>query len=198
MTYAIIGSGAIGSAIATQFARAALDVKVANSRGPATIAPLVARLGDRIQPATLADALDADIVFLAIPFQAVLPAVLAAGDWNGRIVVDATNAIAFPSFKPLDLGGRPSSQLIAETVPGARLVKAFNTLPAAVLAADPRSNGGQRVLFVSGDSAEANQTIATLIADLGFSPIVLGPLHEGGRLQQFGAVLVAQNLSRYG
>jgi predicted dinucleotide-binding enzyme len=198
MTYAIIGSGAIGSAIATHFARAALDVHVANSRGPATIAPLAARLGGYIKPAAVEDALKADVVFLAIPFHAVLPAVLDAGDWNGRIVVDATNAIEFPSFKPLDLGGRPSSQLIAETVPGSRVVKAFNTLPAAILASDPRSDGGRRVLFVSGDHADANQTIAALIADLGFSPLVLGALHEGGRLQQFGAALVAQNLSRHG
>jgi predicted dinucleotide-binding enzyme len=198
MTYAIIGSGAIGSAIATQFARTGIDVKVANSRGPESVESLATQLGYRIKPTTLAEAIKADVVFLAVPFNAVPDAVSTASDWKGRIVVDATNAIEFPSFKPLDLDGRLSSHVVADTVPGARVVKAFNTLPAAVLASDPRKEGGRRVLFVSGDDADANQTVATLVDELGFSPIVLGAIAEGGRLQQFGSPLMVHNLSRHG
>jgi predicted dinucleotide-binding enzyme len=143
------------------------------------------------------DALKADVVILAVPFTAIGEAVGGAAAWNGRIVVDATNAINFPAFTPTDLGGRPSTAIVAELVPGARVVKAFNTLPAAVLASDPTQDSGRRVLFVSGNDATANADIAGLIERLGFAPITLGTLAEGGLLQQFGAPLVAQNLTKH-
>jgi predicted dinucleotide-binding enzyme len=197
MTYAILGSGAIGSALARQFARSSIDVLIANSRGPESLAGLVAELGSHVTPTALSDALRADVVILAVPFTAVGEAVQDAAAWNGRIVVDATNAIDFPAFTPTDLGGCPSTAIVAETVPGARVVKAFNTLPAAVLASDPTQDGGRRVLFVSGDDAGANADIAGLIERLGFMPITLGAVAEGGLLQQFGAPLVAQNLTRH-
>ncbi len=198
MTYAIIGSGAIGSALARQFASSNIDVLIANSRGPEALAGLVAELGSHVTPATLPEALKADAVILAVPFTAVADAVQGAAEWNGRIVVDATNAIDFPAFTPKDLGGRPSTAIVAEMVPGARVVKAFNTLPAAVLASDPAQDGGRRVLFVSGNDAGANSDIADLIERLGFAPITLGELSQGGLLQQFGAPLVAQNLTKHG
>jgi 8-hydroxy-5-deazaflavin:NADPH oxidoreductase len=91
-------------------------------------------------------------------------------------------------------GGRPSSEVIAETLRGAQLVKAFNTLPAAVLAADPTVDGGRRVLFVSGNDPKANSDVANLIEKLDFAPIVLGKLGEGGLLQQYGGPLMMQNL----
>ncbi|MDR7098968.1 putative dinucleotide-binding enzyme [Lysobacter niabensis] len=197
MTYAIIGSGAIGSAIATQFARAGLDVQVANSRGPASLQELASKLGHRIKPTVLEQALRADVVFLAVPF-ASAPATLAGtGNWQDRILVDATNAVEFPSFRPIDLAGRLSSQVIGELVPGARIVKAFNTLPAAILASDPRKQGGRRTLFLSGDHTDANIKIAALIEALGFSAIDLGPIDQGGRLQHFGGPLMVHNLIKY-
>lgn len=198
MTHAIIGSGAIGSALARQFARSNIDVLIANSRGPDSLAGLAAELGSYVTPTTLPEALKADTVILAVPFTAVADAVQGAGQWNGRIVVDATNAIDFPAFTPKDLGGRPSTDVTAEMVPGARVVKAFNTLPAAVLASDPAQDGGRRILFVSGNDASANSNIAGLIERLGFAPITLGELNQGGLLQQFGASLVAQNLTKHG
>jgi predicted dinucleotide-binding enzyme len=198
MTYAIIGSGAIGSALARQFARSNIDVLIANSRGPESLAGLVAELGSHVTPTSLPEALKADVVILAVPFTAVGEAVEGVAGWNGRIVVDATNAIDFPAFTPKDLGGRPSTEIIAEMVPGARVVKAFNTLPAAVLASDPAQDGGRRVLFVSGNDASANADTASLIERLGFAPITLGELNQGGLLQQFSASLVAQNLTKHG
>jgi predicted dinucleotide-binding enzyme len=198
MTYAIIGSGAIGSALARQFARSNIDVLIANSRGPESLTGLVAELGPHVTPTTVPDAMKADIVILAVPFTAVGEAVEGVAGWNGRIVVDATNAIDFPAFTPKDLGGRPSTAIVAEIVPGARVVKAFNTLPAAVLARDPAQDGGRRVLFVSGNDAAANSDIAGLIERLGFAPITLGELNHSGLLQQFGASLVAQNLTKHG
>jgi 8-hydroxy-5-deazaflavin:NADPH oxidoreductase len=198
MTYAIIGSGAIGSALVRQFARSNIDVLVANSRGPDSLTGLVAELGSHVMPTPLSEALKADTVILAVPFTAVSDAVKGSAQWNGRIVVDATNAIDFPAFTPKDLGGRPSTDIIAEMVPTARVVKAFNTLPAAVLASEPTQDGGGRVLFVSGNDAGANADIASLIERLGFAPITLGILNQGGLLQQFGAPLVAQNLTKHG
>lgn len=198
MTYAIIGSGAIGSALARQFARSNIDVLIANSRGPESLAGLVAELGPHVTPTSLPEALKAGTVILAVPFTAVADAVQVSAEWNGRIVVDATNAIDFPAFTPKDLGGRPSTEIVAEMVPGARVVKAFNTLPAAVLASDPAQDGGRRVLFVSGNDASANADTASLIERLGFAPITLGELNQGGLLQQFGASLVAQNLTKHG
>lgn len=197
MTHAIIGSGAIGSAIATQFARAGIDVHVANSRGPASLGGLASRLGYRIKPTTVEQALQAEVVFLAVPFASATDALGGIKDWQRRILVDATNAVEFPSFRPIDLNGRPSTQVISELAPGARVVKAFNTLPAAVLASDPRPHGGRRVLFLSGDHPAANAEIADLMDALGFTGIDLGPIDQGGRLQHFGGALMVHNLIEY-
>jgi predicted dinucleotide-binding enzyme len=193
MTYAIIGSGAIGTAIARQFSRAGLDVLVANTRSPDSLRGLANELGAYVRPVPLAEAAAADVVFLAVPYDAIGDATASVQDWGGRIVVDATNAISLPAFTPRDLGGRPSTDVVAGTLKGARVVKAFNTLPAAILAKVPAEGGGRRVLFVSGNDDAANAQVASLIERLGFAPIVLGKVAEGGRLQQFGGPLVAQN-----
>lgn len=198
MTYSIIGSGAIGTALARQFARKHIPVRIANSRGPASLAPLATELGSAIEPATLEEALAADIVILAVPFSAVGDTVAAAGDWQGRIVIDATNAIDFSDFSPADLGGELSSDLIAKQLPGAHLVKAFNTLPAAVLADEPEVDGGRRTIFVSSNDAEATGGAVALIEALGFAPLALGRIDEGGRLQQFGGALAVHNLIKQG
>lgn len=119
--------------------------------------------------------------------------------WNGRIVVDANNPIEAPLFQPADLGGRTSSDVFADMVPGARVVKAFNHLSTAVLAGDPASEGGRRVLFYSGDDAAAKAEIGALIDRLGFFGIDLGDLATGGRLVQFpGGPLPAHNLVKFG
>jgi len=198
MSYSIIGSGHIGAAVARQFARKGIDVGIANARGPESIATLSKELGRHVAPRTLEDALSADIVILAVPFSAVPLIARARGDWSGKIVIDATNAIDFPAYTPTDLGGRPSSELVAETLRGARLVKAFNTLPASILADDPTVEGRHRVLFISGNDAEANSEVAALAEKFGFAPIILGKLTEGGLLQQYGGPLTIQNLLKLG
>jgi 8-hydroxy-5-deazaflavin:NADPH oxidoreductase len=198
MTYSIIGSGNIGSAVARQFARKSISVAIANARGPGSLAALCKELGQHIVPQTLEAALRADTVILAVPFSAVPVIARAGGDWTRKIVIDATNAIDFPAYTPTDLGGRPSSEVVAEKLRGARLVKAFNTLPAAVLAMDPTEGGGHRVLFISGNDAEANSEVAGLVAKFGFAPIDLGKLSEGGLLQQYGGPLTIQNLLKLG
>jgi predicted dinucleotide-binding enzyme len=177
--FAILGSGNIGGALAGNFARAGLEVVVADRSSAASV---------------MERALAAEIVILAIPFGAV-PAAVRGVEWKNRIVVDATNAIDLPAFTPTDLGGRLSTHVLADALPGARVVKAFNTLPAAVLAEDPRDGDRKRTLFVAGDDDAANQEVAHLAERLGYSAIVLGKISEGGRLQQFGGPLTVLDLA---
>jgi predicted dinucleotide-binding enzyme len=194
MKYAIIGSGAIGTAIARQFARQQLSVKVANTRGPVSLQALVDELGPVIVPTDLKEALGADIVFLAIPFDAVAAALKDAPAWNQRIIIDTTTAIDFSNFSPADLGGRPSSDVVADAAPGARLVKAFNTMFANVVARIPNDTNGRRVMFLSGNDNAANSSVAELIERFGYAPIDLGPISAGGLLQQFGGPLTTHSL----
>jgi predicted dinucleotide-binding enzyme len=193
MSYAIIGSGAIGGALAKQFARSRIKAVIANRRGPDSLAGEL-ETSSTVSAAELSDALNAKMIILAVPFGAVGEVAKLRNDWSDKIVVDATNAIEFPAFKPMDLGGQPSSQVVATHFKGARLVKAFNTLPAAVLADEPRRSDGHRTIFMSGNHVEANEQVASLIAALGFNPITLGRLDEGGLLQQFSGPLTLHSL----
>jgi len=120
-------------------------------------------------------------------------------DWKGRIVIDANNAIEAPLFRPAELGGRVSSEVFADLVPGARGVKAFNHLRAELLATDPGSDGGRRVLFYSGNDTPAKAEVASLIERIGFAGIDLGTLAIGGKLAQFpGDPFPNQNLVKIG
>jgi 8-hydroxy-5-deazaflavin:NADPH oxidoreductase len=185
MNYAILGSGAIGTALARRFVAKSIDITIANTKGPQSLAGLVSELGPIVTPVTASEALQADVVILATPFDAVRDAVKGV-EWERRIVVDATNAIDFPAFSPRDLKGRLSTQIVADAVPGARVVKAFNTLAATILGADPVAHGGRRVLFVSSDDPSARLAIVDLVERLGFAAVDLGGIAEGGRAQQFG------------
>jgi predicted dinucleotide-binding enzyme len=201
MTIGIIGAGNIGQAVAKRLASAQLEASISNSRGPESLSSLVRELGPGIKAATRQDAASADIVFLAVPWTTHRGVVSDLPPWNGRIVIDAMNAASMgPSgFAALDLDGRPSSEVVAEHLPGARVVKAFNTLTAAVLASDPHQSGGRRVMFMSGDDRDATATVARLIDQLGFAPIDLGDFGTGRQVQQFpGGALAAINLVKFG
>ncbi|MCM2397878.1 NADPH-dependent F420 reductase [Rhizobium sp. S95] len=193
-TYAIIGSGAIGSALAERFHAAGVYAVIANTRGPASLQSITEKFDTKVEAVELDQALQSDVLILAVPYDAVPDVARRKTAWDGRTIVDATNAIDFPAFKPRDLGGRLSSEIVAELFPGAQLVKAFNTLPAAVLAADPEKTSGKRVLFLSGNYPEASKKVADLIARLGFAPSDLGSFKASGSLQHFGQPLVALNL----
>lgn len=195
MNYAIIGTGAIGTAIARQFARIDTPVAVANSRGPEAVQSLATELGSSIVPSDLGTAIRADMVILAVPYEAAFDVLKGSSDWSGRIVVDATNAIDYADFSPLDLGGRPSIDLLAEAAPGARFVKGFNHNWARVLGRDPRDGkGGSRVLFISGNDATAKSAVSDLMTAMGFAPIDLGHTDDGGILSQFGGPLTTRSL----
>lgn len=191
MSYAIIGTGNVGSALARLFARAGITVSIANRQGPDTIRPLVEELGDTVTANTLEDALAANVVFLAIPFVAVEEFARILADWTGKTVIDATNAYGVP---PDVMAGRLSSDIVAKAVPGASVVKAFNQLPAGVLARDPSQDGGRRVVFVASNDDKAAATVKALAEQLGFSPILVGRIDEGGRLLHIPGPLVLHNL----
>jgi predicted dinucleotide-binding enzyme len=199
MTIGIIGSGAIGTAFARTLSRAGIEATISNSRGPDSLEDVVRELGPSIKAGTREQAARADIVFVAVNWSKLPAATAGLPDWKGRIVIDANNPIEAPLFKPAELGGRVSSEVFADLVPGARVVKAFNHLRAELLATDPRSDGGRRVLFYSGNDTGAKAEVASLIERIGFAGIDLGSLAIGGKLAQFpGGPLPNLNLVKVG
>jgi predicted dinucleotide-binding enzyme len=191
----IIGAGRLGQAMARTALRAGRRVVIANSRGPQSLAPVVSALGDGVSAGTVEQAAAAPTVVLAVPWDRV-PGALRGLQWNGRIVIDATNDFAATDFEGSDLDARTSSELIAELVSDARVVKGANTLVAAVLGSDPHEAGGQRVIFLSGDDVDAKSEVRRLFEDAGFFVIDLGDLVTGGRMQQIRAPLAGVNLIR--
>jgi predicted dinucleotide-binding enzyme len=181
MSYAIIGFGQIGQALAKAFARSGIAVSVATTRDPESFASDAAAIGAQIIPTTLAEAAKADVVFLAVRFESHATVGGALSDWQGKTVIDVTNAYGVP---PETLGGMPSSRFVVQAFPGARLVKGFNHLVAAVLEQDPAVHGGKRVVFLASDDEGAAAEIGELAKKLGFAPIQLGGLSEGGLLVQ--------------
>ncbi|MBY5854365.1 NADPH-dependent F420 reductase [Rhizobium ruizarguesonis] len=181
MSYSIIGFGNIGQAIAKAFARNGIAVSVATTRDPESFASDAAAIGPTIIPKTLAEAVKADIIFLAVRFESHPNVAKALPTWQGKTIVDVTNAYGVP---PEELEGQPSSRFIAQAFSGARLVKGFNHLIAATLDQDPTVKGGRRVVFLASDDDAAAAEIGALAKNLGFAPIELGGLSEGGLLVQ--------------
>jgi predicted dinucleotide-binding enzyme len=181
MSYAIIGFGKIGHALARAFARKGLEVSVATTHDPESFAADAAAIGPTVIPKKLAEAVKADIVFLAVRFESHQDVAKGLPIWKGKTIIDVTNAYGVP---PEKLGGQPSSKVVAQAFTGGRLVKAFNHLVAAVLAQDPAVHGGRRVVFLASDDDGAATEIGALAETLGFSPIKLGGLSEGGLLVQ--------------
>lgn len=178
MSYAIVGFGKIGQALAKAFARKGIEVSVATTRDPQSFAADAAAIGPTVIPKTLAEAVKADIVFLAVRYEAHRDVAKALPSWEGKTVVDAMNLFPVPE----ELDGLPSSALVAKAFTGARLVKGFNHLIASTLAADPVVEGGHRVVFLSSDDEDATAPVAALAKQLGFAPVNLGKLGEGGAL----------------
>jgi 8-hydroxy-5-deazaflavin:NADPH oxidoreductase len=186
MRFGTIGAGTIGTALARHAVAAGHKVTLSNSRGPDTLAELVAELGPLATAGTVAEAAQADIVFLAVGYLQVPDALADLPDLGGRILVDTTNQFQLidGQYAPVDLGERTGSEVIADHAPGARVIKAFNTLYAGFIEPDPRHEVGRQVVFYAGDDAEAKTTFEAVLDEFGFAPVDVGGLRDGGRLMQ--------------
>jgi predicted dinucleotide-binding enzyme len=210
MSIGIIGAGALGSNVARLLAKSGISATIANSRGLESLTGLVTELGPSIKAGTPEEAASADIVVVAVRWVDLEKALGGLPAWDGRIVIDGTNPVAFldpnspdakdPNnplaaygIKAIDLGGKHSSEVFRAFVPGARVVKAFNHLDANALS-EPAVSGGQRTLFYSGDDAAAKAEVRKTIEQTGHFPVDLGALDVGGPLASlpFG-VLAAVN-----
>jgi predicted dinucleotide-binding enzyme len=206
MSIGIIGAGGLGSKVARALAKKGISASISNSRGLASLAPLIEEVGPTIKAGTLAEAAGAEIVLVAVRWVDLGKALRGLPAWNGRIVIDGTNPVEFldpnspdakdPSnplaaygIKAINLGGKYSTEVFREFVPGARVVKAFNHLDVRVLA-QPEVSGGQRVQFYSGDDAAAKAEVRKILEAIGYFPVDLGSLAVGGRLAElpFGSL----------
>jgi len=147
-SYAIIGFGHIGKALAKAFARKGIEVSVATTRDPESFASDAAAIGPGIIPATLAEAVKAEVIFLAVRFESHPAVAKTLPDWLGKIIVDVTNAYGVPLEQ---LEGLHSAKFVAQAFTGGKLVKGFNHLGAAILEQDPAVHGGKRVVFLASD-----------------------------------------------
>ena len=181
MSYAIIGFGKFGQALAKAFARSGIEVSVATTRDPESFASAAAAIGPGVIPATLTEAVKADIIFLAVRYESHPEVAKALPTWQGKTIVDVTNAYGVP---PEELVEQSSAKVVAHAFAGGKLVKGFNHLVAAVLEQDPAVHGGRRVVFLASDDDGAAASISALAEKLGFAPIKLGGLAEGGLLVQ--------------
>jgi predicted dinucleotide-binding enzyme len=200
MNIGIIGSGALGSNVARAFAAKGISATIANKSGPASLAKLVGELGSTITAGTIEQAASADIVVVAVPWEALETLVKDLPAWSNRIVIDATNPVLFLApdspdrqdannplaaygIKAIDLGDQHASAIFSKLVPGARVVKAFNHVDANVIP-QPEVAGGQRTMFYAGDDAAAKAEVRTLLDTIGYFPVDLGSLDIGGPLIQ--------------
>jgi hypothetical protein len=200
MEIGIIGAGKIGQAVATRLVTAGHHVLISNSRGPASLADLEQSLGQGASVGTVADAARfGDAVLIAIPLKSI--DTLPAGDLAGRVVIDANNYYAerdgqIPALDGEELG---SSELLAQTLPGAKVIKAFNTIYFERIrqAGRPRGASERLAIPVAGDDAAAKELVTGLIDDMGFDPVDAGSLADGRR-QQPGTPVYNQPLDAAG
>jgi predicted dinucleotide-binding enzyme len=195
MKIGFLGAGVVAQTIAKHALAFGHEAVLSNSRGPETLASLVEKLGSGASAGTVQEAAGQEIVVLAVNWPSVQKALFSIGDWKARLLVDATNRIA--SFNPFtlgDLSGRTSSEIVADLAPGARVVKAFNSVPMSWIS-DFSSSKSRTVLFMSGDDADAKKPVSDLIEQIGFTCVDLGSLAIGGRLQQLGGPLAGIRLT---
>ena len=191
MNIGILGAGNIGATAAKLFSQAGHQVRIANSRGPQTLEETVGTLGEHVRAATPEDAVAfGDVVLIAVPWSHKEDAIPDAGPYDDKIVIDAMNPYT-EEFELEDLGERTSSEITKTLVPGARLVKAFNTIHYRRLASDGKPAGakGRLAVFLAGDDADAKAVVAHLIDEIGFDAVDTGSLAGGGRKQQPGTAI---------
>ena len=183
MKIGFIGAGNVAQTYATYFVQSGHEVVLSNSRGPDSLAELVHGLGPNAKAGTVKEAAMQDLVILCVRWEQAKQALAEVSDWEGRLLIDATNR---PSNQ--DSTGKTSSEIIASYAPGAKVIKALNTLVVSWIPSYSE-NKNKLVLFMSGDDKAGKRTLARLLDGIGFAPVDLGGLAEFGRLQEFGAPL---------
>ena len=201
LTFGFIGTGRIGGAVAKALARAGYGVVLSNSRGPASLADLVADIGPQAKAAaTVIDAAkQADIVVVAVPIRAIKD--LPADEMAGKVVIGTTNYL--PQYDgqigDLDSGNTTTAQMLQKQLPKSLVVKAFSHISAAEVLTDglPKGTPDRRALALAGDHSDAKRTVAGLYEELGFDAIDVGGLAETWRFE-FGqpAFAVRQNAAQ--
>ncbi|MDF2045314.1 NAD(P)-binding domain-containing protein [Microbacterium sp. Kw_RZR3] len=196
-TVGIIGAGHIGSALAKGFVNNGYDVVIANSRGPETLADLVASIGDRARAATAQDAAEAgDFVVVTVPLKAI--GEIPAAPLAGKIVLD-TNNYYFERdghIAALDEKKTTTSQMLQEHLPESVVVKAFNHIMAADILTDgsPAGTDNRRALATASDSDEGVALITRVYDEFGFDTVNIGSLSESWRVERDQpAYVVRQN-----
>ena len=194
-TFGIIGAGNIGQTVTRHLVKAGHPVILSNSQGPESLKDTLKSIGAGVTAGTTKEAAAADIVLLALPWSEA-PSLTGLANWKGKTVIDATNHfITFgPEFKVADIGDRASSEVVADNLPGANIVKSFNTLYYKILALDPKEGNGRRVMFVSGNDSSSKKEVSDIIESLGFAVIDLGTLAGGSKLQQPHGAVATLNL----
>jgi 8-hydroxy-5-deazaflavin:NADPH oxidoreductase len=200
MKFGTIGAGTVALAFAREALATGHEVVLSSRRGPDYLASTVAKLGRGASAATVEEAASLDYVLLAVPWRNVEAALQGLPAWNGRVLIDTTNPFieTSPRLVLADLSGKGASEVVASLAPGARIVKAFNSIVTARFNEGPIKNGGRRVIFVSGDHSDPNDFIMSVIESFGFAPIYLGDLATGGRLQQAGGPLAGRDIVDFG
>ena len=200
MKFGTIGAGTVAFAFAREALAAGHEVVLSGRRGPESLAGKVAELGQGASAANVAEAASLDYVLLAVPWPNIEDALRGLPAWNSRVLIDATNPFIeySPKLVLADLGGKGASEVVADLAPGARVVKAFNSIVTARFNEGPIKNGGRRVIFVSGDHPEPTDFVKSVIESFGFVPVYLGSLATGGRLQQAGGPLAGRDLVDFG
>src|SRR6266853_692395 len=200
MEIGTIGAGAFAQAFAKRALWAGHKVKLSNQRGPDSLGPIVHRLGPGATGATKEEAAACELVLLAVPWDNVPETLASLPKWNNQILIDGTNPFhgRAGKFTLVDVGNLSTSQLVAALAPGARVVKALNTMIVPNLEADSLVNGARRVAFISADDEGAKKQVQALLEDFGYSVIDLGNLRDGGLIQQAGGPLAGRNLLEQG
>jgi predicted dinucleotide-binding enzyme len=194
MELGTIGAGDFAQAFAKRALKAGYKVTLSNSRGPESLREIVNQLGPGAMAATKEQAAACEMVLLAVPWDNVPGTLASLPKWKNQILIDATNPYhgKAGNFKPANVGNLSTSQLVAALAPGARVVKALNTMSVPNLEADPVINGARRVAFISADEDAAKRRVETLLKAFGYSAADLGNLRDGGLIQQVGGPLAGR------
>lgn len=196
MKIGTIGAGTVALAFAREAIAQGHEIVLSSRSGPAALSQKVQVLGPGASAASIAEAASLEYVLLAVPWKNIEAALKGLPAWNGRVLIDATNPFTetSPRLVLADLGDKGASELVAEFVPGAHIVKAFNSIVTSRFNQGPVKGDGKRVIFVSGDDLEPKKFVTQLIESFGFAAIDLGGLVSGGRLQQAGGPLAGLDL----